>query len=265
MIKVSKQLKKEELLKEETVLKKVSVISLMINTISLKGSLQKIMNWGMSHTPSYVCFANVHMLAEAHQDEVFRAQVNKASLVLPDGKPIVLTIRGFHRKKLERKAGMDYLPLLLSELNAKGGRIFLYGSSVDIQDAMIRRIQREYPYVQIAGSISPAFDKACPLETENHIQQIKASGAHIVLVSLGCPKQEKWMAENSKKIPAVLLGLGGAFPVFAGMRKRAPEWMQKYSLEWLFRLMQEPRRMFVRYLYTNTLFLFLLAKKMIRR
>lgn len=265
MIKVSGQIKKVELHKEETALRKVPVISLMVNTISLSESLHKIMNWGLSHTPSYVCFANVHMLAEAHRDEVFRTQVNGASLVLPDGKPIVLAIRGMYKKQIERKAGMDYLPLILSELNARKGRLFLYGSSADVQDAMILRIQREYPSLQIAGRISPPFANVSTHETEDHIEQIKVSNAHVVLVSLGCPKQEKWMAENSKKIPAVLLGLGGAFPVFAGKRTRAPEWMQKYSLEWLFRFMQEPKRMFRRYLYTNTLFLFLLVKKMIRR
>jgi N-acetylglucosaminyldiphosphoundecaprenol N-acetyl-beta-D-mannosaminyltransferase len=264
MIKVSKQQKKEEIHKEEAVLKKVPVISLMVNTISLPASLNKIMEWGTSHIPSYVCFANVHMVAEAHRDEDFRAQVNGASLVLPDGKPIVTAIRFFQRKKIERKAGMDFLPLTLRKADATGARIFLYGSSEEIQTAMIRRIQMEYPNVHVAGAIAPSFTKLSALETDDHISQIKASAAQIVFVSLGCPKQEKWMAENSERIPAVLLGVGGAFAVFAGLRKRAPQWMQKYSLEWLYRFIQEPRRMFGRYLYTNTLFLFLLAKKIIR-
>ena len=265
MIRVSKQLKKEEVHKEEVVLKRVPVISLMVNTISLSASLNKVMEWGMSHTPSYVCFANVHMVAEAHRDESFRAQVNGASLVLPDGKPIATAIRVSQRKKIERKAGMDFLPLTLRKADATGARVFLYGSSEEIQTAMIRRIQMEYPNVQVAGAIVPPFTKLSSSEIDDHINQIRASAAHIVMVSLGCPKQEKWMAENSERIPAVLLGVGGAFAVFAGLKKRAPRWMQKYSLEWLYRFIQEPRRMFGRYLYTNTLFLFLLAKKIIRR
>lgn len=264
MIKVSENPKEEDP-SGYSVASSVSLISLLISTISLDGSIRKILNWGMSHTPAFICFANVHMLVEAQKDEVFRAQVNKASLVLPDGKPIVQAIRGLYSIKLERKAGMDYLPFLLREVEEKKARIFLYGSSTEIQNAMIKRIQIEYPDVQMVGNISPPFVKSSPSEIEEHISQIKSSGANFVLVSLGCPKQEKWMADNSDKIPAVLLGLGGAFGVFAGVRRRAPLWMQKSSLEWLYRLIQEPRRMFARYLYTNTLFLFLLAKKIIRR
>jgi N-acetylglucosaminyldiphosphoundecaprenol N-acetyl-beta-D-mannosaminyltransferase len=276
MIKVSEKLKTEHprrevvskhetVYREETVNKKVPVFSLMVNTISVSASLARIMEWGINNKPAYVCFANVHMLAEAHRDETFRSQVNSANLVLPDGKPIAMSIKGFHGQKTERKAGMDFLPLVLSKADDKGARIFLYGSSLEIQEAMIKRIQLEYPYVQIAGNIVPSFEELSQSELMDHISQIKKSGAHIVLVSLGCPKQEKWMAENSHRIPAVLLGLGGAFPVFAEMRSRAPQWMQRYSLEWLYRLVQEPRRMFKRYLYTNTLFLYLLAKKIIHR
>jgi N-acetylglucosaminyldiphosphoundecaprenol N-acetyl-beta-D-mannosaminyltransferase len=256
---------KEAVNGEEEVLEKIPVLSLMVNTISLSGCLGQIMEWGISHKPAYVCFANVHMLAEAHRDERFRQQVNKASLVLPDGMPIVMTIRKLNGKKIERIAGMDFLDLILPAAAEKKARVFLYGSTGKILEGVVKRIQSQYPDIQIAGTISPTFGEQNDIETNDHINQINESGAHIVLISLGCPKQEKWMAENSCKISAVLLGLGGAFPVYAGMRKRAPVWMQRFSLEWLYRLIQEPRRMFGRYFYTNSLFLYLLTKKIFRR
>ena len=264
MIKVSENPKKEDL-KGEAEIHSVPLISLNISTISLDDSIQKISDWGMSHTPAFICFANVHMLVEAQKDTIFRSQVNKASLVLPDGKPIVQAIRGLYNMKLERKAGMDYLPFLLRKADANKASIFIYGSSTEIQNAMIKRIRVEYPNVQVVGNISPPFTNSGPSDIGEHIRLIRSSGANFVLVSLGCPKQEKWMADYTDKIPAVLLGVGGAFGVFAGVHKRAPVWMQKYSLEWFYRLIQEPRRMFTRYLYTNTFFLFLLAKKIIRR
>ncbi len=245
--------------------KKVRIISLNVDTISLEESLSKVLDWGMTYTPSYVCFANVHMLVEAHRHIGFRRQVNSASLVLPDGKPIAKSCYWIHGKAQERKAGMDYMPHLLKTANKSGASVFLYGSTDEILQKMVDRIHQDYPMINICGQIAPPFHTLSTQEQDSHIRQINFSGANIVLVSLGCPKQEKWMAEHSKRINAVLLGLGGAFPVFAGIRSRAPKWMQRNSLEWLYRLMQEPGRMFKRYLYTNTYFLFLLARKMINR
>jgi N-acetylglucosaminyldiphosphoundecaprenol N-acetyl-beta-D-mannosaminyltransferase len=241
------------------------VISLMVDTISRADSLQRVMEWGLNHKPSYVCFANVHMVIEAYKELEFRKQVNGAALVLPDGKPIVKAFKWLHGKNLERIAGMDYLPEILDKANKNLVSIFIYGSSNEVQEAMISRISRDYPAVRIAGRIAPPFRKLSAEEIQIHIREINSSNAHIVFISLGCPKQEKWMAENSRNIPALLLGLGGAFDVFAGMRKRAPLWMQRNSLEWLYRLYQEPVRMFKRYLYTNTFFILLLIKKLVRR
>ena len=245
--------------------KKVRIISLSVDVISLEDSLRKVMDWGMTYTPSYICFANVHMLVEAHRSINFRRQVNSASMVLPDGKPIAKSCYWLHGKTQERKAGMDYMPHLLKAADKSAASVFLYGSSEEILQKMTDRIHQEYPQVKICGQIAPPFGEMTTQEQDSHIRQINFSGANIVLVSLGCPKQEKWMAEHSKRINAVLLGLGGAFPVFAGIRSRAPRWMQRNSLEWLYRLCQEPGRMFKRYLFTNTYFLFLLAGKMLKR
>jgi N-acetylglucosaminyldiphosphoundecaprenol N-acetyl-beta-D-mannosaminyltransferase len=143
--------------------------------------------------------------------------------------------------------------------------VFLYGSTPKVLEKIKDRIRSRYPGAIIAGAISPPFRELNETEIKEHIQQINESEAHYVLVALGCPKQEKWMATNYNSINAVLLGLGGAFPVAAGLQKRSPAWMQKLSLEWMYRLIQEPRRLFKRYFYTNTLFLWLLAKELLKK
>nr|WP_315820525.1 WecB/TagA/CpsF family glycosyltransferase [Paraflavitalea speifideiaquila] len=123
-----------------------------------------------------------------------------------------------------------------------------------------------YPNLKIGGAISPPFGVTLtPQELQHHIDMINQSSSHVVYVALGCPKQEKWMANNYNKINAVLLGIGGALPVLAGVQTRAPKWMQDMSLEWLFRLLQEPRRMFRRYLYTNSYFIWLLTKAWLKK
>ncbi len=140
-------------------------------------------------------------------------------------------------------------------------KIFLYGSTDEVLQAIEQRIAQEYSPKILAGSISPPFRQLSEEEQNAFIEQINHSGANIVLVALGCPKQEAWMATHSHKIKAVCLGVGGAFPVFAKMQSRAPGFIQKYGLEWLYRLFQEPKRLWRRYLYTNSLFVYLLLKQ----
>jgi len=244
---------------------KFRIISLDIDHVSFRESLEQVMVWGLSHTPSYVCFANVHMTMEAHQDAGFKQNVNHASLVLADGKPVAVAGKLLYGKKQERIAGMDFMPAILDKANELKAKVFLYGSTQEVLDSLEQKIKSNYPGVVLAGSITPPFRPIAQEELAGHIDQINNSGANVVMVSLGCPKQEKWMSANSQKINAVLLGVGGAFAVTAGLQKRSPVWMQKLGLEWLHRLMQEPKRLFKRYFVTNTRFIFLLSKEIIKR
>lgn len=238
---------------------KLRIISLSVQHTSFHESIEQVMKWGLEHTPSYVCFANVHMTIEAYKDPAFLDKLNQASLVLADGKPIAMACSLLHKKKQERISGMDFTPRILEAANEKKATVFLYGSTPQVLEALQGKIALQYPGVKMGGAISPPFGNKMESELlQQHIGQINEAGSHIVLVALGCPKQEKWMADNYTKINAVLLGVGGAFPVVAGIQQRSPKWMQDMSLEWLYRLIQEPRRMFKRYLYTNTLFIWLL-------
>lgn len=219
----------------------------------------------MRRYPAFVCFANVHMVIEAQQDPGFRQQLETASLTVADGKPVAVACRMLHEARQERISGMDFMPAILEAANAAKATIFLYGSTDEVLDSLAVKIALSYPQVTIGGTLSPPFRPLSPAEIDEHIEQINNSGANIVLVALGCPKQEKWMATHYKKINAVLLGLGGAFPVMAGIHNRSPKWMQDWALEWLYRLWQEPRRMFKRYLYTNSYFIFLLTKARLKK
>ncbi len=235
------------------------IVSLDIDLITYKKAIDMIVFLGGCKKPSYVCFANVHMVVEAYNDPNFGAKVNGATLVLADGMPLVQSLKLLFKLKQERIAGMDFMPDIIQASESKNLRIFFFGSSESTLDAIRKRVEEKYPKAQVVGYLSPSFSQ--PINQQRYNSIINESGANIVFVALGCPKQEAWMADNSKNINAVLLGVGGAFPVFAGHVKRAPQLMQKLSLEWLFRLCQEPVRLFKRYLFTNSAFIILLLRQ----
>jgi N-acetylglucosaminyldiphosphoundecaprenol N-acetyl-beta-D-mannosaminyltransferase len=235
-----------------------------VHHLSFNESLEQVMELAMKKKPSYICLANVHMTIEAYNDQSVLKQVDNATLVLPDGKPIAMACNILHGKKQERISGMDFTPRLLEKANKNKLSVFVYGSTDNIITAFKEKINTNYPAIHFAGAISPPFRPLNDDEMKIDIEKINQSEANIVLMSLGCPKEGKWMSEVSDKINAVLIGIGGALPVVAGIQKRAPKWMQNMALEWLYRLMQQPGRLFTRYLYTNSFFIFLLVRDWIK-
>jgi N-acetylglucosaminyldiphosphoundecaprenol N-acetyl-beta-D-mannosaminyltransferase len=234
------------------------IISLNISQLSYSETTDEIMRLAKKKEPSYICFANVHMTIEAYDNSSFADIVNNANIVCADGMPIVFANKILYKNTIERVAGMDMVPTILKESEETKLSVFFYGTSSEILKATENKIQIEFPTLKVAGYFSPPFREITENEKQEHIDIINKSSANIVFVALGCPKQEKWMAENSKFINATLLGIGGALPVFAGVQERAPEWMRKMSLEWFYRLYQDPKRLFKRYLYTNSKFIYLL-------
>jgi N-acetylglucosaminyldiphosphoundecaprenol N-acetyl-beta-D-mannosaminyltransferase len=215
--------------------------------------------------PSYVCFANVHMLIEAHQDRVFQKVINQANLVAPDGKPLSLFLRLSEGIRQDRICGMDILPDLLKRAEASGKSVYFYGTTEELLQVIIQKARKEFPALNISGYYSPPFRNLSSEETFAILHTIKEAAPDLVFVSLGCPKQEKWMAEHKDKIGACLLGLGQAFKVYAGQEKRLPTWMRDLSLEWLYRLYLEPGRLWKRYAFTNSYFLVLVIQSLAQR
>ena len=232
---------------------------------SFKQHVDLMAAWGRAHRSAYVCCVNVHMCMEAHDHADFAQILENADLATADGMPMLRTMNGFHDLDQERVAGNDLMPALMAEAEREGLSVYLFGGKQEVLDIIISRAASQYPKLRIAGTWSPPFRPLTPEEMGSDAERIARSGAHIVLVSLGCPRQERWMAAQKGKVPAVMVGVGGAFLLYAGMDTRAPKWMRDASLEWLYRFALEPGRLWKRYLVTNTAFIWLYAKAKLKR
>lgn len=236
---------------------KTDLLSIAISTGTYQDFVSGILEMAASSLSDYVCVANVHMTVEAHQNAAFSSIIKNAAIVTPDGKPLTWALRFLKGIRQERVAGMDLLPDLLESAAARGLTVFFYGGTPETLEKTSQVLAQRYPKLSIGGTYSPPFRKLSAAEEEDDISRINQSGARLVFVVLGCPKQEKWMASMKGRVNAVMIGVGGALPVLVGDQKRAPVWMQKAGMEWLYRLAQEPRRLFKRYLITNSIFLFM--------
>ena len=215
---------------------------------------------------SYVCCVNAHMCVVAHRDPAFGAIVNNATYATADGMPLLRALNRRHGLRQERVAGNDIMPALLAEAARRGLGVFLLGATPGILERIRERALREVPGIRFAGMEAPPFKPFSAEDARDTARRIEATGAHIVMVSLGCPKQERWMAAAQGHLNALMLGLGGAFLLYAGVDTRAPRWMRDLSLEWLYRLVLEPGRLWKRYLVTNSWFLWLaLGERLGRR
>ena len=203
----------------------------------------------------YVCVANVHTTVTAHGDPAYRAVQNGAVLVLPDGRPVVSCSRRQGFAQAQRVAGPDLFRAMLGAGTANGRRHYFYGGSEATAAALRQVLPQRYPGLAIAGIESPPFRPLTAEEDAAAVERINAAKPDYVWVGLGAPKQEHWMAAHAGRVDAVMLGVGAAFDFEAGTVARAPQWMQDHSLEWLWRLSQDPGRLLSRYLTTNTKFL----------
>ncbi len=223
--------------------------------------IDEIINLANQKKSAVVCVANVHMFVEARRDQTFLQIINNSEIITPDGKPLTWALRSLYGLKQERVAGMDLLPDLLQIMSERNISAYFYGGQPEVLDKAKIYLKNSYPDLNIAGIFSPPFRPLTPLEEKKIIEEINKTLPSVVFVILGCPKQEKWMATMKDKINTVMIGIGGALPVMLGVHKRAPKWMQNYGLEWLFRLLQEPKRLFKRYSQTNSLFLWIFLKE----
>jgi len=212
----------------------------------------------------YVCIANVHMATEARRDPALLTAMENALLCASDGMPLVWELRR-RGHVAERVAGPDLMAALCARAAAEGLPISLYGGDEDTLARLRERLGARFPALVVADAEAPPPLPARPGPDPEATARIRASGARLVFVGLGCPKQEFWMAANARGLPAVLLGVGAAFGFLAGTLDRAPPWMQRAGLEWLYRLGREPRRLWRRYLITNSRYLGDLARERLSR
>ena len=202
----------------------------------------------------YICVSNVHTTVMSYDDKEYCAVQNGGIMAIPDGGPLssVGRKRGF--LDMQRTTGPDYMKEILKISAEEGYRHYFYGSTEKTLNKLEKIIEKRYPGVLVAGMYSPPFRPLTKEEDEESIRMINDSNADFVWIGLGAPKQERWMADHKGKIKGLMVGVGAAFDYEAGNIDRAPMWMQKANLEWLYRLLQEPKRLFKRYFYTNTKF-----------
>jgi N-acetylglucosaminyldiphosphoundecaprenol N-acetyl-beta-D-mannosaminyltransferase len=199
------------------------------------------------------------------RDAEFRRVIEAADTAAPDGSPVAWLMRKRGVPSQERIDGPNLMWRYAEQATLDGTPIFLYGTTPDTLNKLIAKLRYTFPGLQIAGHYSPPFRPLSATEENEVIAMITKSGARVVFVGLGCPRQETWMADISSRIPAVLVGVGAAFDYHAGIVRRAPLWMQRKGLEWLYRLCSEPRRLWRRYLTTNALFLYYLFRDRLAR
>ena len=203
----------------------------------------------------YMCVSNVHTTVTAYHDEKYRAVQNGGIAAIPDGGPLssVGRKRGF--ASMQRTSGPDYMGEIFKMSAEKGYRHFFYGSTEKTLAKLRTALESDYPGIRIVGMISPPFRALTEEEDREIIEKINGADADFIWVGLGAPKQERWMSEHQGKVTGFMVGVGAGFDFHAGIIPRAPEWMQKNNLEWFYRLIQEPRRLFARYFRTNTSFI----------
>ncbi|MBW4614365.1 MAG: WecB/TagA/CpsF family glycosyltransferase [Desmonostoc vinosum HA7617-LM4] len=239
------------------------VLDFPITALRFDEQIQTILKWANTHESKTVCVANVHMLMEAHRNPDFANVLRNADLVTPDGMPLVWMMRKMGARYQDRVAGMDIFLVLCQLAQTQNLSVFFVGSQTEILSRMRKRLEKEFPQMKIAAMEPLPFRPITEIEDEALTEKINSSGAGIVLVSLGCPKQENWMAQHQGKIQAVMIGVGGVFPVYAGIQKRAPRIVRDLGFEWLYRWLQEPRRLWHRYVTTIPPFILLALKQLL--
>jgi N-acetylglucosaminyldiphosphoundecaprenol N-acetyl-beta-D-mannosaminyltransferase len=226
-----------------------------IDALSWELALGRLMRWAQAGESRMVCLCNVHSLVTAGSDPGLRDALQRSDMNAPDGAPVAWMMRHLGWPEQQRLAGPDLMGKLLVEAARLQMPVFLLGATEATLALLAERLRATLPALTLAGTLSPPFRPLADEDNALITSTIAASGARLVLVGLGCPKQEKWMAAQRGRLPAVMVGLGAAFDYHAGTLRRAPASWQRHGFEWLYRLLCEPTRLAGRYLLSNALFL----------
>ena len=240
------------------------VLGMRVDATSYEDASRRVARWARDGRSAYVCVATVHMIMEAFDSSAFQRVVNEADLVTPDGRPLVWALRSLGVRDANQVRGTDLTARVVELAAREGIPIGLYGGTPDLLETFARILERRYPGVRVVCRIAPPFRPLTPEEDEAVTGEILSSGARLLFVGIGCPKQERWMEAHKERIPAVMLGVGAAFDFHTGRVRQAPGWMQVAGLEWLFRLLMDPRRLWKRYARHNPRFVVLFSLELLQ-
>ncbi len=226
------------------------------------GSYNDALSHCLCQSKGYFCFVNAHMVYEHHKNFDFKHVLDSSVNNFPDGMPLVYSLRYFKKKHQDRIAGNDFIYSIIEKAKREQNSIFVFGSTDDV----LKKISIKLSFIGINHKVySPPFININDFDFETQANMINDFNPDMVLVGLGCPKQEIWMYRMRHIIKAPMFGLGGALLLFAGIDSRAPKWMRYLGLEWFYRLALEPKRLFKRYLVTNSFFIYLFVKEFLKK
>jgi N-acetylglucosaminyldiphosphoundecaprenol N-acetyl-beta-D-mannosaminyltransferase len=236
-----------------------------VHGTSYQNATEQIIGWAKREESRSVCVANVHTVMEAYDRRDFQNVINGADLVTPDGMPLVWSLKLEGVRNASRVYGPDLTPSILKAAEERGVPVGFYGGSSFVLDRLLERVRREYPRLPVAFAQSPPY-RALTLEEDREVvKAIRRSGVRVLFVGLGCPKQERWMADHRGQINSVMVGVGAAFDFLAGSKRQSPRWLQAVGLEWLFRFATEPKRLWKRYMKHNPRFVVLMTVQLAAR
>ncbi|MFT7475342.1 MAG: N-acetylglucosaminyldiphosphoundecaprenol N-acetyl-beta-D-mannosaminyltransferase [Verrucomicrobiales bacterium] len=245
---------------------RVDIFGVQVCVTTYEDAAKRIIEAGAQKRSFTMSALATHGLMEAVHDPAFRDVVNGLDLATPDGQPVRWAMNILHKVGLEERVYGPELTWRVCGAAAEAGiGIYLYGSTPETGEAFVAAILNEWPHAIISDVQPDRFREATPEEDAEDIERINKSGAGIVLVGRGCPRQEKWVGAHKGTVNAAMMAVGAAFDYHAGQLKKPPAVMQKYGLEWVWRLALEPRRLFKRYAVTNSQYVVALAKAVVKR
>ncbi|MBF0504286.1 MAG: WecB/TagA/CpsF family glycosyltransferase [Candidatus Omnitrophica bacterium] len=245
--------------------KTISLLGVHISRVNPFFAAGQICQWVTQKYHTYVCVAPVSTLVTAQRDSQYMSAVNGAGMVTPDGMPVVWLARAKGCRDIARTYGPDLMLEVCKQGQMMGLRHFFYGSAAGTLEKLEQRLKADYPKIVIAGSFAPGFQENLGFRDQEAVDRINQTQADILWVGLGSPKQDFWMQNHRPLLGVpVIVGAGAAFDFLSGVKPQAPKWMQNSGLEWLFRLICEPRRLWKRYLVGNTLFIYYVLKDFLK-
>lgn len=242
----------------------IDILGVEIDATDIPRATDSILAFIAERQKTYICVAPVATIVDAQKDAEYRGVVNGAGMTVPDGMPVVW-IGKSRGKNIDRTYGPDLMSAVCDKGRAEGVKHFLYGGNEHVNALLVAKLRERYPGIEIAGTHAPGLLKIKEVESAEVLAKINQARPDVLWVGLGSPKQDFWMSIHRDKLDmSVMVGVGAAFDFLSGVKAKAPRWMQRSGLEWLFRLCSEPRRLWRRYLLGNSFFIFLLCKQSIK-
>ena len=246
-------------------MERFNVLDVGVSAISMGKTVEIMEEWIRNRAQHYICVTTVHLVMEAQKDPGLREILNSSGLTTADGMPLVWVGKLLGHPAMDRVYGPDLMTNFSALADGAGHTNFYYGGGPGIAEKLAQRLGEKFPALKVVGTYSPPFRPLTPEEDQQIVDMINEADPDVLWVGLGAPKQDRWMAEHFGRVKVpVMIGVGAAFDFLSGSKKQAPMWIQKSGFEWLFRLLSEPRRLWKRYLTTNTLFLISMAVQLIK-